>query len=167
MCDLCKKEIHKQVYRINIVAFPADDKPESARALDDDWANEVRKMDLCYECLTDTLREDTSVNFEGGVPATHSSEPAQEPDPQPEPAAETAEAAPDDSELTEEEEQAICDRIAGTARGKKQIDLGKLQALWEANRRGGHWTIKEIADDLKCSEATVYYHLKKMGLRKG
>lgn len=66
MCDLCKKEIHKQVYRINIVAFPADDKPESARALDDDWANEVRKMDLCYECLTDTLRGDTSVNFEGG-----------------------------------------------------------------------------------------------------
>lgn len=68
LCDLCKKEIHDRVYRINIVAFPSADPPESARALDDDWANEIRKMDLCYDCLTDALRgeNDTPEKIEGG-----------------------------------------------------------------------------------------------------
>lgn len=103
----------------------------------------------------------------GGVPATHSAGPAQ--DPQPEPVEElqpAAEPAPDDSELTEEEEQAICDRIAGHAKNeKRKIDIGKLKALWEANQRGADWPITKIADELGCSDATVHYHLKKMRLK--
>ena len=84
---------------------------------------------------------------------------------QPEPAGNDAA----DGELTETEEQAICDRIAGNrprANGeKKKIDLGKLKALWEANRRGADWPIVKIADELGCSDATVHYYLKKMKLK--
>lgn len=97
----------------------------------------------------------------GGVQATHDTEPVQ--DQQPEPAAD------DGSELTEEEEQKICDRIAGTQHRakseKKKIDLGKMKALWEANKRGADWPITKIAEELGCSDSNIHYYLKKMGLK--
>ena len=153
LCDLCKKEIHERVYRINIVAFPSADPPESARALDDDWANEIRKMDLCYECLTDALRgeNDTPEKIEGGVQTTHSGEPVQEPEPQPEPADD------DSGELTEEEEQAICDRIAGKSPKKsKKVDEDLVMRM-RAEKRSA----KAISEELGCHISTVYNILRR------
>ena len=43
---------------------------------------------------------------------------------------------------------------------KKDIDDGKIRALFET----GHWTVADIADEMGISQATVYNHLKKMGV---
>ena len=43
---------------------------------------------------------------------------------------------------------------------KKNIDDGKILALYKT----GTWTVKEIADDMGIGQATVYNHLKKMGI---
>lgn len=39
-------------------------------------------------------------------------------------------------------------------KGKKQIDAGKIRALHKAG-----WSAKKIADEMRCSVATVYNHL--------
>ena len=43
----------------------------------------------------------------------------------------------------------------------KKVDHGKICALYKAN-----WSIKAIADELDCNQATVRYRLKKEGLIK-
>ena len=104
-----------------------------------------------------------------GVPATHDAEPVQEAEQRPEPAEVLA---PDDeSELTEAEEQEICDRIAGkparqatNIREKYKNDIdGPIRAFWTANPpRSVAW----IADEIGVSGETVRNRLKKMGLWK-
>ena len=178
-CDRCGQVISTYVHKIAIEAYvntdyATNDPVNSPRGheidpgyIKDELAEKVYGIHLCRTCVEQIATVILGRNFEGGVPATHSAGPAQ--DPQPEPAEEpqpAAEPAPDDSELTEEEEQAICDRIAGHAKNeKRKIDLGKLKALWEANQRGADWPITKIADELGCSDATVHYHLKKMRLK--
>lgn len=44
---------------------------------------------------------------------------------------------------------------------KQKFDKGKMMAL----RRAG-WTVKAIADEMKCSEATIYNHMKKEGTKE-
>ena len=39
----------------------------------------------------------------------------------------------------------------------EKVDVGKIGALYMAG-----WSAKEIADELQCSEGTVYYHLKRI-----
>lgn len=43
---------------------------------------------------------------------------------------------------------------------KPKFDVGKLRAL----RKAG-WAVKKIADEMKCSEATIYNHMKKEGIK--
>ena len=43
---------------------------------------------------------------------------------------------------------------------KQTFDTGKLRAL----RRAG-WTVKKIAEEMNCSEATIYNHMKKEGIK--
>lgn len=43
----------------------------------------------------------------------------------------------------------------------KKVDHGKICALYKAN-----WSIKAIADEMDCNQATVRYRLKKEGLIK-
>lgn len=43
---------------------------------------------------------------------------------------------------------------------KKYIDDGKIRALYET----GTWTVKDIAEEMGLGQATVYNHLKKMGV---
>lgn len=43
--------------------------------------------------------------------------------------------------------------------GRKSIDDGKIQALYE-----GGWKVKDIADEMHLSDQTIYNHLKAMGL---
>lgn len=40
---------------------------------------------------------------------------------------------------------------------KREIDDGKIRALKNAG-----WSVPKIADEMKCSEVTIYSHLKKM-----
>ena len=137
-------------------------------ATDDILLKKLRSLQLCRDCLEQiaayAMNYNVDINYEGGVRPTHSSKPVRDPEPQPE-------LAEDDSgELTEEEEQKICDRIAGSrhmAKGeKKKIDLGKMKALWEANQKGkADWPITKIAEELGCSDSNVHYYLKKMGLK--
>ena len=47
------------------------------------------------------------------------------------------------------------------AKPKKKLDHGKICALYKAN-----WSIKAIADEMDCNQATVRYRLKKEGLIK-
>ena len=49
-------------------------------------------------------------------------------------------------------------KLSGGA--KPIFDKGKLQAL----RRAG-WSVKAIADEMKCSEQTVRNHMKKEGIK--
>ena len=49
-------------------------------------------------------------------------------------------------------------KLSGGA--KPKFDKGKLQAL----RRAG-WSVKAIADEMKCSEQTVRNHMKKEGIK--
>ena len=44
---------------------------------------------------------------------------------------------------------------------RPNVDNGKICALYKAN-----WSIKAIADELNCNQATVRYWLKKEGLIK-
>ena len=39
---------------------------------------------------------------------------------------------------------------------QKKVDVGKLWALRDAG-----WSVAKIADELRCSEKTVYYHMSK------
>lgn len=185
-CDRCGQVISPYVHKIAIEAYVNTDYATNDPVnspwgheidpgyIKDELAEKVYGIHLCRTCVEQIATVILDRNFEGGVPATYSVGPAQEPDPQPEPAeklrtepaAEQVDADPDDSELTEEEEQKICDRIAGAAKNeKRKIDLGKLKTLWEANQRGADWPITKIADELGCSGATVHYHLKKMRLK--
>ena len=43
------------------------------------------------------------------------------------------------------------------AKASEKVDVGKIGALYKAG-----WSAKEIADELQCSEGTVYYHLKRI-----
>ena len=87
----------------------------------------------------------------GGVPATHSTEPVQEPEPQPEPADD------DSGELTKEEEQEICDRIAGKPPKKpKRVDEDAVMRM-RAEKRSP----KAISEELGCGLSTVYNILKR------
>lgn len=45
---------------------------------------------------------------------------------------------------------------------KPPVDHGKICALW----RSGRWKIKDIAEDVGCSQQTVINHLKNEGLWK-
>lgn len=45
-------------------------------------------------------------------------------------------------------------------RPKKYVDDGKIRALYET----GTWTVKDIAEEMGLGQATVYNHLKKMGV---
>ena len=43
---------------------------------------------------------------------------------------------------------------------KRPFDTGKLMAL-----RSGGWKVKDIAEEMKCSEATIYNNMKKAGIK--
>lgn len=43
----------------------------------------------------------------------------------------------------------------------KKIDTGRLFALHEAG-----WSVREIADELGCSDKSIYYHLSKLNAKK-
>lgn len=43
---------------------------------------------------------------------------------------------------------------------KPKFDVGKLRAL-----RRGNWTVKKIAEEMGCSEATIYNYMKKEGIK--
>lgn len=43
---------------------------------------------------------------------------------------------------------------------KRPFDTGKLRAL----RKAG-WKVKDIAEEMKCSEATIYNNMKKAGIK--
>lgn len=43
----------------------------------------------------------------------------------------------------------------------KVIDDGKIRALKNAG-----WSVPKIADEMRCSEVTIYNHLKKMGYKE-
>ncbi len=45
---------------------------------------------------------------------------------------------------------------------RKPFDSGRMKALLD-----GGWAIKDIADDMGCSQATIYDHMKKEGLAVG
>lgn len=45
---------------------------------------------------------------------------------------------------------------------KPPVDHGKICALW----RSARWTVKDIAEDVGCSQQTVVNHLKSEGLWK-
>lgn len=52
-------------------------------------------------------------------------------------------------------------KAAAASTATKKVDHGKICALYKAN-----WSIKAIADELNCNQATVRYWLKKEGLIK-
>ena len=45
---------------------------------------------------------------------------------------------------------------------RKTVDAGKICALYKAG-----WSVKAIADEIKCSEATVIIKLKDAGIYRG
>jgi hypothetical protein len=44
---------------------------------------------------------------------------------------------------------------------REPLDVGKVRALVNAK-----WSVPKIADEMDVSPATIYYHLKKMGLKE-
>ena len=44
---------------------------------------------------------------------------------------------------------------------RKPFDTGKMKALLN-----GGWTVEKIAEELDCSQATVYDHMKKEGITR-
>lgn len=48
-----------------------------------------------------------------------------------------------------------------TANRKEKVDKGRIRALYEAR-----WSVKDIADDVRCSRQTVYNQLNAMKLRR-
>ena len=55
------------------------------------------------------------------------------------------------SDLTKELKQA-----RPAAKGKLDVDIGKMKALWEAG-----WSYAKIADEMRISEGSVYNYLKR------
>lgn len=176
-CDRCGQAISPYVHRlaneiyrntdynlrspVNIL-IPEEEDPE---AINDELSIKLYSMQFCRDCFEKIAAYAINgeiKNSKGGVRPTHDARSVR--DQQPEPAADNKD------ELTESEEQEICDRISRTrhlAKGERmKIDLGKMKALWEANKRGADWPITKIADELGCTDSTVHYHLKKMGLKK-
>lgn len=49
------------------------------------------------------------------------------------------------------------EKLEAKAKATEKVDVGKIGALYKAG-----WSAKEIADELHCSEGTVYYHLKRI-----
>lgn len=164
-CDRCEREIDAYVHKIGCEMFnntdystvnpvnilwTSEDDPDAVR---DELSITLYGKHFCRDCFEKIAayaiqgeRKDISTKKEKVQPQ------------------------PADDEMTESEEQEICERIAGSrhmAKGERtKIDLGKLKALWEANERGADWTITKIADELGCTDSAVHYHLKKMGLKK-
>lgn len=71
--------------------------------------------------------------------------------------------AQDQTENAQEEEKPLTrEKDAKNKSGgvKREFDKGKLKAL----RRGG-WPVKKIAEEMRCSEATIYNHMKKEGIK--
>ena len=58
----------------------------------------------------------------------------------------------------EHKKQKTLPQPAKSPEKKPKLDTGKMIAL-----RNAGWTVKDIAGELKCSEATIYNHLKKKG----
>jgi hypothetical protein len=52
-------------------------------------------------------------------------------------------------------------RKNGTPRKRIPLDTGKIGALYKAN-----WSMAKIADEMGVTPGTIFYHLKKMGLKK-
>ena len=57
--------------------------------------------------------------------------------------------------------EAPAKKTAEPKKAAQKVDHGKICALYKAN-----WSIKAIADELGCNQATVRYRLKKEGLIK-
>lgn len=49
--------------------------------------------------------------------------------------------------------------IKDAARKHKDLDLGKLEALYKAK-----WTTKQVAEEMKIAESVAYYYKRKLGL---
>lgn len=47
-------------------------------------------------------------------------------------------------------------QIRGKAKESTKLDHGKILALYKAG-----WTAKEIADEMRCTTASVYQHVKR------
>lgn len=72
------------------------------------------------------------------------------------------EPAPKQTEETEPEAEEEAEADEATRRGPKgkaYFDEGKARALYEAG-----WKVPAIAEEMRFSQATVYNHLKKMGV---
>ena len=97
---------------------------------------------------TDDAESDIALD---GLPAEYYGDPFEEEE----------EFDPDMEELDDDEEMREAEQKPKKEPGpKKNIDDGKILALYKT----GTWTVKDIADDMGLGQATVYKHLKKMGI---
>lgn len=151
-CDRCGKQfIPDETHRIGWVGINWKD-PETDDLTD---RNPIEDMEFCEECMESIAAFIKGVTIEKTDPPEV--EIVVEEPPREEP--ETSTEAPEDpSEPSEPEKPKKNPPV------KKGIDKGKIRSLWTATPPR---SVKWIADDLKCSEAAVRYHLRQMGLLGG
>lgn len=131
ICDACGKQIDGMP--IKLMPCQYDQYGEIAIIPADDLEEKARKIeanDYCADCFRS---------------ACYMLDPEETEEPE---------------ELTDEEEEEICDRIENTPKKSgryPQLDVGKIKALYNAG-----WKATEIAAEMKCAESAVYRHLKNM-----
>lgn len=69
--------------------------------------------------------------------------------------------APEEEPKEEPEKTTPKKKNAGNTNAKKEIDDGKIRALYE-----GGWIVSAIADEMKLAPQTIVNHLTKMGIYK-
>ena len=58
-------------------------------------------------------------------------------------------------------DEAPTEKPKSAQKKRKPFDTGRMKALLN-----GGWSVAKIADDMGCSEATIYAHMKKEGITK-
>lgn len=136
-CDRCKKEISGHIFKI----FAEELEQESEDFTLEDHYPEMRTRDFCQECA-DFLVGLIDQKCKKGAPAQINTE--------------FEEAVQEMVATSQSDPPPTVDKPAA-----RKVDTGKVLAL----RKAG-WIVKDIAEDVGCSEATVYNILSRAGLTR-